>query len=101
MKTDFVSTLARHVEMRLPRNNSSELDAYVRQLAESRVEQSGFSPSDYHLVAERRDDLAGPRLLSPKRLDLGTFSEKELYGASGSPVALFCLATNAPYFGEM
>ncbi len=100
MSTQFLTPAARQVEARLGSDNTSNLDAFTRQVAVTTIEAHGFASSDYIFTAERRNDLAGNAVLGPKRLHLGKYSEAQLYGASGSPIprfrfALRALASNA------
>jgi hypothetical protein len=92
MNTQFLSPAARQVESRLKSDNLSNLDAFTREFAVHRIEEKGYSASDYIFTAERRNELAGNKTLGSKRLDLGSYSESDLYGASGSPVPRFRLA---------
>ena len=92
MNTQFLTPAARQVEVRLTSDNFSNLDAFTRQVAIQKIEEKGYAASEYVFTAERQNALAGKAVLGPKRLDLGRYSEDDLYGASGSPTPRFRLA---------
>jgi hypothetical protein len=87
-KEQFLSPSARQVEARLLLGTSGHLNAFTTQQAIQQLEKKGLSISEYELIARRRN-AAGDATFGPMHLNVGVYSERELYGASGSLIPRF------------
>jgi hypothetical protein len=95
MASQEVSPTARSVEALLNGSVSNHLNEFLKQETAQKIETKGFPPSSYDIFAVRRNDQVGHEIFGPRQLHIGTYSEEELYGASGSPLARFRTAVQA------
>jgi len=71
------------------------MQSFLAEKASTGALQAGVPTSHYDHFLLRRNSAVGDEIFGPKTIQIGTYSETELYGAAGSPSSRFRAAIQA------
>ena len=89
MDPQTLSPTARQVEALIASRADNSLQTYLRQESARLIEARGETASRYVVFAVRENSDVGDDVFRVKPLPLVSYSEAQLYGAAGSPLARF------------